>query len=480
MSRPLVKKIALMASHDWTLRAAMAEFFHFVDPVFHWKGKDYRIELTRVIAAPVVAGEDLSRTADLIVDRTTHWNPYYRSWGHQATNSLARMVNHSYTFAVYDKHSTYDLMARAMHPRDRFPRTVLLPLFQPWTEDQLRQWWWKTEQTLIIEHTEYGFDPARRRVDMDKVREKLATAKRFYERSRIVRTHFGQPGDYLRETVEKVFENRFPIYLKKAYGGGGSKVFKVHSLEELYERYDQTGEEAFHLQEAIEPYDVFYRAMGIGPIIFPMIFQPDLPLHEHYSPEKPVLDPEVYHRLESYVMFINAYHRWTYNSFECLLRDGALHPIDFANACPDSHLSSLHVHFPLLVIALFKWLSFCAVTEKDMRIDLEMTRYLRVLNDPDVDPLAKFQFCRRLSEEYFEIERFQEFCEQNCQGLEEQMIEFYDRKFDEIIRFAIEFSDFPPEEHEHFYHHYKHLMDDIWRPNARLYLNPAVLAGNES
>ena len=150
--------------------------------------------------------------------------------------------------------------------------------------------------------------------------------------------------------------------------------------------------------------------MGIGPIIFPMIFQPDRPHHEHYSTEKPPMDPQVFHRLESYVMFINSYHRWTYNSYECLMKDGKLHPIDFANACPDSQFISLHVHFPLLVCSLMKWLSFCAVTKKDMKIDLEMTRYLEFLNNSKRSQIKKFEFCRKNSDEYFETDAFNEFC----------------------------------------------------------------------
>jgi hypothetical protein len=475
MSKPLVKKIALMASHDWTLRATMAEFLDFLEPVFRWEGKVYRIELIRVIARPLTAGTDLAKEADLIVDRTTHWNTYYRSWAHQAMNSLARMVNHCYTFSVYDKHSTYDLMARAIHPRDRFPKTVLLPQFQPWTEDQNRQWWWQQEQQLILENTDLGFDPARKQTDWRTVEEKLAEARRTDRRTRVVREDFYYSGPYMQEVVEQVFGNRFPLYLKKAYGGGGTDVYRVNDMEELYARYDRTGTEAYHLQEAIEPYDMFYRAMGIGPIVFPMIFQPEQPLHQHYSPDKPTFDQDLFHRLESYVLFINSYHRWTYNSFECLLKDGHLHPIDFANACPDSQFTSLHVHFPLLVCSLVKWLSFCAVTGKDMRPDIEMKRYLTVLNNPEISQEEKFAFCRKASEEYFEIDKFREFCARNLADIEEKMVAFYDKRFDEIIRFAMEFSNFPEQEQESFYRYYKEMMEKHWRPNPTLYLTPYIL-----
>ena len=187
------------------------------------------------------------------------------------------------------------------------------------------------------------------------------------------------------------------------------------------------------------------------------------------------MDKAVFHRLESYVMFINSYHRWTYNSFESLMKNGKLNPIDFANACPDSQFISLHVHFPLCVCSLLKWLAFCAITEKDMRMDLEMTRYLKVLNSNDYSQAEKFNFCREMSENYFEIEKFNEFCKENFENLEDKMIEFYDQSFDDIIRFAMEFSDFPENEHEKFYKEYKTLMETHWRPHAKEYLTPVIL-----
>ena len=133
MSKTVTRKIGLMASHDWTLRLPghWRSFLDYLDPTIKWDGKNYKIELVRIIAKPLRVGSDLSKTADLIVDRTSHWNPYYRSWAHQAVNSQARMVNHAYTFAVYDKHSTFDLMSLAMHPADRFHRNRVAASISP-------------------------------------------------------------------------------------------------------------------------------------------------------------------------------------------------------------------------------------------------------------------------------------------------------------------------------------------------------------
>lgn len=467
-------KVRIMASQDWSMRFAMQEFVKHVDPVIRHGGKEYRFDLGRIRAEPLVCGADVRDQADVIVDRTIHWNDYYKCWAHTAQNCGMRILNNSLTFANLDKHSTYDLMARAMHPADRFPTTVLLPDFHPYTPEQWQDDMWKHEQGLITKNTKYGWDPSRREVDRAKVDESMGQVQKWLRRGQTVREQFYPGYNYLADVMERHFDNRFPIYLKKAFGGGGSDVFKINSIEELYNRYDQAGEKVFHLQEAIEDYEVFIRCMGIGPMILPITFQPDHPLHEHYSPDKLEMDRDIYSRLEAYVRFINSYHRWTYNSYECLLKDGKIHPIDFANACPDSNFTSLHTHFPWLIKALVQWLAYVSVTEKNMGIDLEQEKYAAVFNDAKRTPEEKFEFHRQMSDKYFEVERFEEFCDKNFSELDDAIIDFYDEHFDRVIEFAIEFSDFPDAEKPSFFNYYKDRMDQMFRPNAKKYLSTVI------
>jgi len=478
MAEPITKKIMLMASHDWSMRATMRTFIEWLDPTIHHGKKTYKITLGRIIAKPLLCGRDLSQEADLIVDRTVHWNSFYKFWAQQAINSQMSIANHPNTFQNQDKHSTYDLMARSMHPADRFPKTILLPQFSPYTQDQKMQEFWDYRQKLIIDNTKFGFDDTRKEVNWEKVNTSYDRSIRFEKKAQLVREHFYYSGNYIEETVRDVFDYKFPLYLKKAFGGGGSDVYKINSLEELYQQYDETGGRTFHLQEAIENYDIFIRCMAIGPQVLPMEFLPDKPLHEHYGSNKLRVDQELYHRLSTYVKFINAFHRWTYNSFECIIKEGKIHPIDFANACPDSNFTSLHVHFPWLICSLVRWFTYCAVTGKDMQIDLNQKEYLDVINDPKKSALEKFEHYRTLSDNYFEIDKFNDFVARNFADLDQQMIKFYDEgHFKPIIEFAIEMSDFPQHEQGKFFRAYQHTMDTIWRPNAEEYLTTVLYSG---
>ena len=74
---------------------------------------------------------------------------------------------------------------------------------------------------------------------------------------------------------------------------------------------------------------------------------------------------------------INAFFGWDFNSCEALRKDGVWHPIDFANPCPDSQVTSLHYHFPWLVKANLRWSIFCAATKQAVPQDPRLGAVLR-------------------------------------------------------------------------------------------------------
>ena len=61
-----------------------------------------------------------------------------------------------------------------------------------------------------------------------------------------------------------------------------------------------------------------------------------------------------------------------------------MQPIDFANACPDSKVTSLHYHFPWLVKAILRWTVFCAATTRKPRRNLDWAPFFEIADDPSL------------------------------------------------------------------------------------------------
>ena len=102
------------------------------------------------------------------------------------------------------------------------------------------------------------------------------------------------------------------------------------------------------------------------------------------------LPPEDAQVLEDMTLTINAFFGWDFNSCEALAQGGVWYPIDFANACPDSQVTSLHYHFPWLIKANLRWSIFCAATGRKMRRNLDWEPFYAVA-DRDLDPRERLR-----------------------------------------------------------------------------------------
>ena len=91
---------------------------------------------------------------------------------------------------------------------------------------------------------------------------------------------------------------------------------------------------------------MFARALTIGPETMVMNFRPDEPMHRRYAVSHGFLSPQVGAEAVTIAQTVNAFFRWEFNSCEMLVRDGVVYPIDYANACPDVAVTSLHYYFP--------------------------------------------------------------------------------------------------------------------------------------
>jgi hypothetical protein len=155
---------------------------------------------------------------------------------------------------------------------------------------------------------------------------------------------------------------------------------------------------------------------------------------------------------------VNAFFRWEFNSCETLIKDGRVHPIDYANACPDVAITSLHYYFPWAMKALVKWSVFCTATGRRPRYDLDTRRYFDIADREDLAYAEKLAAYRQLADDYFEVERYADFCASRLSSLDEVAVEYFGGPdFDRLLIDTVR-STFPPHEHDHFIAHYRGLL----------------------
>jgi hypothetical protein len=255
----------------------------------------------------------------------------------------------------------------------------------------------------------------------------------------------------------------YPMFMKPYDGGGWKSVTRIDDEAQLRAAYEESGRHVMHLQKGIVPFEKFVRCVGLGPQVKIVRYDPSAPLHARYVNEFEVVEADDAALLEDITLTINAFFGWDFNSCESLLKDGTWYPIDFANPCPDSQVTSLHVHFPWLVLASLRWSLFCAATKRPMHRNLDWQPFYEVRdwNLPYRERLAAYADIAR---ERFEAVRFEEFCEKHLSNLEDVAREYFatDRAKDAVRR-KVE-AIFPEHEWDEFTEHFWSKIGD-WREN---------------
>ncbi|MBZ0111019.1 MAG: hypothetical protein K8J08_01025, partial [Thermoanaerobaculia bacterium] len=216
----------------------------------------------------------------------------------------------------------------------------------------------------------------------------------------------------------------YPLFMKPYDGGAWVGVTKIDDEATLRATYDESGKRLMHLQEGIDPFDLFVRCVGLGPQIRVVSYDPSAPLHDRYRTGNPELQAADRRTLEDMTLTINSFFGWDFNSCEMLLKEGTFYPIDFANACPDSQVTSLHYHFPWLVLAKVRWALFCAITGRKMRPNLDWAPYFEIA-DSERSPTEKLAAYGTIARERLEMERFGEFCSEHLSSLDELAFEYF-------------------------------------------------------
>lgn len=243
---------------------------------------DVRAEFVKVGA---IRMDDLLRY-DVILDRISHDIPFYRSMLKVAMLGGTRVINNPFWWSADDKFFNYALMERIGVP---VPRTVLLPHKQhpPGTTSQ-------SMRNLIYP------------LNWDEI--------------------FAYVG--------------FPAFLKPHAGGGWKHVYKVHSPEEFFAAYDQTGDLCMVLQAAVE-FTEYYRCYCIGRRwVRVMPYEPRNPHHLRYVASwTPTLERRA--QLEDLTLRICSALGYDFNTVEFAITDDVPYAIDFLNPAPDAERTSV-------------------------------------------------------------------------------------------------------------------------------------------
>jgi hypothetical protein len=318
---------------------------------------------------------------DVVIDRLTHWYSISREWIKKAIilNDLY-VYNNPWSLQSNEKHTSYCAMMRLGLP---IPETWMLPA--------------------------KSYDPS------DDLEPTLRRYAKLFS---------------LEEIGGKI---GYPFFMKPYHGGGWRGVTKINDLADLHRAYDASGTEVMNLQKAILPYDWFVRCIGLGPQTRKVNYDPSAALHDRYRMDTGFLSDEDAQILEDMTLTINAFFGWDFNSCEALAKDGVWHPIDFANACPDSQVTSLHYHFPWLIKANLRWSIFCAATDRPMRKTMDWQPFYDIA-DRDLPFREKLSAYAALAHERFETERFRDFCRTNLGHLDELAHDFFGS---DILRDAV-------------------------------------------
>jgi glutathione synthase/RimK-type ligase-like ATP-grasp enzyme len=133
----------------------------------------------------------------------------------------------------------------------------------------------------------------------------------------------------------------FPAYMKPFDGGGWRDVYKISNKEDLWEKFAETKQLVMLLQEEII-FDDYFRCYCIGgKHVRIMQYEPRNPHHLRYEHGKAPASKKMLDTITKYVLQLNQYLGYDFNTVEFAIRDGIPYAIDFCNPAPDAEVTSV-------------------------------------------------------------------------------------------------------------------------------------------
>jgi glutathione synthase/RimK-type ligase-like ATP-grasp enzyme len=260
----------------------------------------------------------------VIVDRISHDIPFYRAYLKNAVLTGTIVINNPFWWTADDKFFNYALATKL---GVAIPPTVILPHQQhpPGTTDQ------------SMRNLQYP-------LNWDEVFQYVG----------------------------------FPAFLKPYAGGGWKNVYKVHSAEEFFQYYNQTGDLCMTLQHGVE-FEDYFRCYVIGQDkVHIMRYDPRAPFHERYVKGNPPPAPKMKERIEKDCTTLCRALGYDLNTVEFAVEDGVPYAIDFMNPAPDADVNSVgQENFDWVVNAMAELAVKKALSDEEPAREMRWSEFLR-------------------------------------------------------------------------------------------------------
>ena len=177
---------------------------------------------------------------------------------------------------------------------------------------------------------------------------------------------------------EEIFDYiGFPAFLKPYDGGGWRDVYHVHSREELFDAYNQSGTLCMTLQRAVK-FKEYFRCYVVGQEkVHIMQYDPRLPHHERYVKNPPPIEPKLLARVESDCRTLCRALGYDLNTVEFAVEDGVPYAIDFMNPAPDADINSVgQANFDWIVNAVAELAVKKALSDENPGKELRWASFL--------------------------------------------------------------------------------------------------------
>jgi glutathione synthase/RimK-type ligase-like ATP-grasp enzyme len=270
----------------------------------------------------------------VIVDRISHDIAFYRAYLKNAALNGTIVINNPFWWTADDKFFNYALATKL---GVAIPPTVILPHNQhpPGTTDQsMRNLMYPLNWNEIFEYT------------------------------------------------------GFPAFLKPYSGGGWKHVYKVHSREEFFQHYNQTGDLCMTLQGGVK-FQEYFRCYVVGQEqVHVMAYDPKAPHHERYVKNPGLIPHELHERVVRDAVTLCRALGYDLNTVEFAVENGIPYAIDFMNPAPDADLNSVgQENFEWIVNAVAQLAVKKALSEENPARELRWAAFLA--GGPAAVPAAK-------------------------------------------------------------------------------------------